>query len=425
MPDDARVVELCARLDAILTGPARATMVDDAAMAPTLGAALARLAGKLRVNAWPTPDGIVHIEALVQSLDRATRAEGFHALHDWDGVAGRVNPDTIAVDVLSFVAGRRGADPVDRAALAIVLDYHVLNLLALASLRVWDTSDPDAALDRLQTLLDHLQNGGSGQRFAADAATLLLIATCHYEPNEDGYRLLLERVRTLDVRHRRAVALGHASSMGCHLRFGLSATYGGSVQAMRDDNVADYPWLAFAMAELTEFWTSEGPAFRPGLTADHVLESILNGLTPDPAAFLDVATPAALAACNEERLAVRQRVLDHRDVLIAATDAHRPRDAGFSPLALFFNFSHNVIKGAVVDAALWGEPRAIALNDLLTALPHDDATHAPKRALATTLMRYAQASPDQVRGRPTPAIVYDPYAGRRTVGDLMRALRGA
>ena len=177
MPDDARVVELCERLDAILTGPARGEVVDDAASAPTLGAALARLAGKLRVNAWPTADGIVHIEALVQSLDRATRAEGFHALHDWDGIAARVNPDTIAVDVLSFVAGRRGADPVDRAAVAIVLDYHFLNLLALASLRVWDTSDPNAALDRLQVLLDYLQTGGSGQRFAADAATLLLIAT--------------------------------------------------------------------------------------------------------------------------------------------------------------------------------------------------------------------------------------------------------
>ena len=31
-----------------------------------------------------------------------------------------------------------------------------------------------------------------------------------------------------------------------------------------------------------------------------------------------------------------------------------PSVASDSPLALFFNFSHNVVKGAAVDAMLWG-----------------------------------------------------------------------
>ena len=38
--------------------------------------------------------------------------------------------------------------------------------------------------------------------------------------------------------------------MGSHLRFGFEATYGRDTVVMRDDNVADYPWLCFALATL-------------------------------------------------------------------------------------------------------------------------------------------------------------------------------
>ena len=427
MDNGARVADLCDRLDAVLAGPARAAVIADVADASDFGDAMTRLAARLRANTWRAGDAALHLEAIVQALDRDTRAEGFHALHDWDGLADRVNADTIPMDVLQFVGERRGADAVDRAALAILLDYHFLHLLALASLRAWDTGDPDAALDQLQTLLDRLQGAdGSGQRFAADAETLLLVATCHYEPNEDGYRLLLERVRTLNDRHRLAVALGHASSLGCHLRFGFEATYGGSPSAMRDDNVADYPWLGFAMAELTAGYAQLEESRATGPARDRIVEAILNGLSPDPAAFLGATTPAPLASHAVEREATRARLLDHRASLLAAFEAHRPLDAAYSPIAFFFNFSHNVIKGAVVDSLLWGEPRALALNDLLTGLPRDDeAGHAGKRALATTLMRYAQASPDRIRGRLMPAIVYDTHAGRRAYSDTIRALRKA
>ena len=39
------------------------------------------------------------------AYDRETRQEGFHALHDWDGAAERVNEDTIPVDVLDYIVG--------------------------------------------------------------------------------------------------------------------------------------------------------------------------------------------------------------------------------------------------------------------------------------------------------------------------------
>ena len=46
------------------------------------------------------------------------------------------------------------------------------------------------------------------------------------------------------------MALGHAASMGSHLRFGFEATYARDTVIMRNDNVTDYPWLSFSLATL-------------------------------------------------------------------------------------------------------------------------------------------------------------------------------
>ena len=48
-----------------------------------------------------------------------------------------------------------------------------------------------------------------------------------------------------------------------------------------------------------------------------------------------------------------------------------------------FNFSHNIVKGIVVDALLWGEPCALTLNDLLTGIP-PEAAGSSKERLAKT-----------------------------------------
>src|SRR5262249_36810177 len=158
--------------------------------------------------------------------DRSTRQDGFHVLHDWDGKADRVNEDTIPVDVLHYLIDRRGAQAPDARALAILADYYFFHVLTLFSLRLWDEGDADANLDRVSQLLTALQGpDGSGQPFAANAETLILIATSHFELQERGYDKLLARVRLLNDRHRTAIALGHAGSMGCHLRFGFEATY--------------------------------------------------------------------------------------------------------------------------------------------------------------------------------------------------------
>ena len=396
----------CDLVEAALAGDERRRIVAAlcARAAPSDG--LARVAKALGTNLRELDPLYAALDGLVSQLDARTRGDGFHVLHDWDGRAGRVNPETIAVDVAAFAVDRRGDEPGHEIAAAILVDYHYLNLLALLSLRVWDEGDPNVNLDRVGALLAALQANGSGHRFASRAATLLLIATAHYEPNESGYDALLEKVRMLDRRHRLTVAIDHAVAMGCHLRFGFEASYGRDVGVMRADNAADYPWLRFAMNTLLDEYSAADEA---------IAEALINGLCPDPSSLLASAEFV-------------ERFEPHRAALVEVFERFRPDENAYSPLALFFNFSHNVVKGLVVDAVLRARPWPVALNDLLTSLPPDGgsneavASSSPKDA-ATTLMGYARRNPAQIRGRLTPAIVYDPATGRQAFGATMRRLR--
>jgi hypothetical protein len=395
--------DACDALEATLRGDARRVIVEEIAGAQPLGEALTRLRDRLRSDGW------------IRELDRRTRAEGFHVLHDWDGKADHVNPDIIPIDVLNYVASLSRTADTDARVLAIVLDYYYFHLLSLLAVRIWDDGDADARLDRLQILLDVLQGeAGSGQRFVADAETLLLIATSHYERHEDGYGLLLERARTLNRQHRLRVALGHASSMGSHLRFGFEATYGRDTLIMRRDNVADYPWLAFALITLI-YEVDEGRG------DEAVIEALLNGLSPDARAFVGEPS-AATSACESDRAEFRERFLGRRDTLLDRFERFRPADGAYSPLSFFFNFAHNIIKGTVVDALLRRRLWTPTFNDLLTARS-GGAPDADRRDLVTTLMAYARANPDRIRGELTPVIVYDPRAGHAAFSVTMRKLQ--
>jgi hypothetical protein len=392
--------EACSLVETALSGAFRRQAVAELSASADLGGALTRLGAGLRADVLGAGGRQVRFDGFVPDFDRRTRADGFHVLHDWDGKADRVNPDTIPVDVLRYLIAVGGGGPPDPAVLAILLDYYLFNLLCLLSLRIWDGGSADDNLDRLGRLLERLQGpDGSGHRFAAHAGTLILIATAHYELEERGYDALLEKVTTLDAGHRSAIALDHTGCMGCHLRFGFEATYGRDTIVMRNDNVADYPWLSFALATLMdEFAAGRG---------DATVEGLLNGLSPDALAF--VRTPP-----------FAERFAAHRDELLERFEVFRPAEGVYSPLSFFFNFSHNVVKGSVVDALLRGVPWTVSLNDLLTARSDSDA----KVSLATTLMGYARRNPDRIGGRPMPAIVYDPRAGRQAFGVTLRKLRG-
>jgi hypothetical protein len=417
-------LEACSLLEAILAGDRRKAIVAELPKKPDLRAALVRLRESMRSHVWRIGSGKVSLAGSVADYDAATRREGFHALHDWDGVADRVNEEIIPVDVLDYIVAQRGGDAANAVVPAILLDYYLVHLLGLLSLRAWDEGDATANLERLDALLAQLHGpGGSGQRFVADAETLLLVATSHYELQETGYDRLLARVRTLAWPRQVRVARGHAASIGCHLRFGFEATYARDTVNMRNDNVADYPWLCFAVATLMHEYARlrgepAGPAAR-----DAIVEALLNGLSPDARAFVGGHPPASLSGCEAERAGFRELFLRHREELIPQFERHRPAGQAYSPLSFFFNFSHNVLKGAVVDALLWDQPWAITLNDLLTGITTGPPDGETKEALATTLMGYARANPHRIRGRPTPVIVYDPRVGRQAFSVAMRKIR--
>ena len=414
--------QACAAIEKALSAPVRRDILDTAWASKDFARSLAALRACLRAHVLKTGAEPIHLERMVKSFDARTRADYFHVLHDWDGKAEKVNPDTIVVDVLNFLFDNHaGHSP--RAVLAILLDYYFFYLLALLSLRVWDDGRPEENFARLNRALEALQGpDGSGQQFVSDAETLMLVATSHYEPDQRGYDELLEKARALRNPSRANIALGHAQSMGCHLRFGFEATYGRDVSYMRADNSADYPWLCFALAVLMQEYRRLDDSGAHGPRRETIVEALLNGLSADPGPLVGDAQEF-LTPCEADRSAFREQFLACRQPLLDAFEAHRPRVGVYSPLALFFNFSQNVLKGVVVDALLWGEPWDISLNDLFTGIPAGDAKGPAKERLAASLMNYDRKRPDRIRGKFMPAIVYDPPAGVRVFAATIKALK--
>ena len=414
--------QVCALVSTALEGPARREIVDDFASAASLGAALKPLREAMRANQFRARGHQIFLDRAITAYDGRTRAEGFHILHDWDGVAQQTNADIIPIDVLHFVAEQRGGEAASRAELAILLDYYFMHVLALLTMRIWDEGNPDENLARIDALLTDLQGpNGSGQQFAANAATLMLIGTSHYEPEEWGYGRLLERVRTLDERHQFEIGLGHAQSMGCHLRFGFEAQCGRDTLALRDDNVADYPWLCFALAAVIGEYSRLADANLQNRDRAVIEEALLNGLTPDARAFVGVPPPS-LSQSESDRVRFADGFTRHKTALLESFQKYRPTESAYSPLSFFFNFSHNVVKGTVVDALLWSEAWDVSLNDLLTGVPRPGLEDGSPQLLATTLMAYARSNPDRIRGRLMPVIVYDLQAGRRAYTVAMEKL---
>ena len=428
MPAESAFDRAHAALDAALASSFRREVIAAACAAAPMTRAATVLRRGMQTHLWNAGPTTIDLRAIVTDFDRRTRAEGFHVLNDWDGKADAVMPTTIAGDVLDYVVAARADEAPDPLALAVLLDYYFLYLLALVATRVWedeaarDGAAAGARLDRVTALVAALQGPqGSGHCFVDHAESLLLLASSHYERNEGGFDLMLTRSRDLPWPNQVALALVHAQALGSHLRFGYEVTYGRDLVAMQDDNAADYPWSCYALGVLAREYGRMEAAGEIGPARDRVVEAILNGLSPDVAAFLD-RPPASIASQAADRADLAAILATHHAALVAAFGRLRPLDREYSPLSLFFNFSQNVVKGAVVDAGLVGEPWALGLNDLLTGGPQGDPRSAGKMTLARTLMGYARARPDTIRGRLSPVIVCDPVAGRRFFATVMKGL---
>ena len=416
----------CGLIASVLDGPARREIIAAAGATPDARQALRRMREPMRTHTWRIGARTIALDGPIQALDRRVRDEGFHVLHDWDGKAERVNADTIALNVLDYVIDKTSSGPANANVLAILVDYYFAYLLMLLATDALGRPDAGAALDELNRLVALLQGpDGSGQLFAADAETLFLIGTSHFESKEGAYDTVLERARRLPFQHRRAIALGHAATLGSHLRFGYQVTYVKSYQLMRDDNGVDYRWLAFALSVLLEEYERQQQGGTGGIDRGVLIEAIANGLSADPAAFLIDEPHASFAPHLEEWSTLRDRLHRYRVDLLEAFKPCRPLDRAYSPIALFFNFSHNVLKGTVADALNWGEAWHVSFNDLLTGVPEGDPRTTARQKLARTLMAYATAHPDSIGGRLSPVIVYDPTTGRRLFAEVIRCLDAA
>ena len=423
---DTALETACGLIASVLDGPARREIVAAAGATADGRQALRRLREPMRTHTWRIGSRTVALDGPVQALDRHVRDDGFHVLHDWDGKAERVNTDTIAINVLDYVVEKAGPDPANPNVLAILVDYYFSYLLMLLATDALGRQDAGAQLDELNRLVAFLQGpDGSGQLFAADAETLFLIGTSHFESKEGAYDTVLERARRLPFPHRRAIALGHAATLGSHLRFGYQVTYVKSYQLMRDDNGVDYRWLSFALSVLLEEYERQLQGGTGGVDRGILIEAIANGLSADPAAFLTDSPHESFAPHLDEWSGLRDRLLRYRAELLDALKPCRPLDRAYSPIALFFNFSHNVLKGTVADALNWGEAWHVSFNDLLTGVPEGDPRATARQKLARTLMAYATAHPDSIGGRLSPVIVYDPTTGRRLFAEVIRCLEAA
>ncbi len=417
--------EASAGLQAALTGGTRKAILDEVSKAKTFDRAARHLRDFMRAHRFDAGGTALFSGRWVKHLDHVTRGEGLHALHDWDGKADRFNDDTIPVEVTNFV--ERMIRPKDHAegrfVLALLLDYYLAHLLGLLALRAWDEGDANRNLSTISLLLTALQGPeGGGQVFARSAETLILIATSHFEPDVTAYDRLLAKIETLDEPHRLTLSRAHAKILGCHLRFGLEVTCAGDIAALRDDNVPDYPWLGFALRTLLEAYAACAGSEETTAERQGISEALLIGLMPDASAFLGTRAPEALASRVSDLARIRELFARHRPNLLADFATHRPALTEYSPLSFTFNFPHNLVKGIVVDAARRGTPWPLALEDLVTALPRAEELDIARRSLATTLMGYALASPDTIRGRPHPAIVCDPAAGLRAFDATIQQL---
>ncbi len=412
----------CDQVEAILKGAARRDMVAAYSKPPRFQAALTELANSMRANLFLTSSGQVSLERTIWALDKKTREDGFHVLIDWDGKAEKFNEETIPVDVALFLMDMPEPQKSKETVIAILLDYYFFYAIALLSLRAWDEGSADENFDRLTRLLGELHGpDGSGHYFVSNAETLILIATAHFESDIGAYDRLLAKVSKLNLEHRTRIALAHAAILGSHLRFGFETNYERDVIRMRIDNVPDYPWVLSALAALMEAYKILREAGSEGDARDTIVEGLLNGLSTDPRAFVGTP-PSSLEPYQDMLSSFHERFSEYRDDLVKAFEEQRPSADTYSPVALYFNFSHNVLKAIVVDALLREEPWRLTLNDLLTGIPRDEATSEARTTLARRLMSYARASPNTIAGRLRPVIVYDPRKGHRDFINTVRKI---
>ena len=386
------------------------------------------------------------LDGFVRDFDLRTREDGFHVLHSWNHVEHQFTRENTPVLMLDRFTDEWPAGQATPRVQTLLLDHYFFYVLGLMAMRAWDEGDPNENLDRVTGLLRHLQGpAGSGHQFVERAETLLLMAISHFHPDETAYPRLLERIRTLDRAHRVHFALAEAAILGSHLRWGFAVLYRRDLGRMRGDNVGDYPWLLFSLATLMEEYVrlrdedgGKGDAAdRRAERRTHVLESIIDGLTPDPWAFVD-APPESLRPYAQEHAGFREAFAEYRDDLFEEFERLRPTREAYSPLSFHCNFPHNAIMAKVaiqladehapnlpMDAMYTrgGKWQASESGPASESSPPSTSNHP--EGLARALMAYSGERPERLGRRGARLIIYDPNVGLRYYRMALQSMRKA
>jgi len=377
----------------------------------------------------PRPSAFV-LRSGVRELERRSAQEGFQVLRDWDGRVARFQKESVSVDLLDWFTrvrgartGKGGAGPRSsngspeilplRAGMEVILDHYFLYLLALLALRAWDHGDPQENLDRVGGLLSKLcAEGGCQIPFLESVEGLFWIAISNYHPDDGAYDRILERVRGLSEAHRLRFASLGAAVLGTHLRWGLEAYYKRDLKLLRRDNFADYPWLMFSLATLMERYHRLREEGGSDEARARLVLALLNGLTPDPPAFVG-RLPASLQGQAEEQARFSQLYHRYKDDLHREFERFRPSDERYSPLALHFNFPHNALKGMVGMSLLgWPAPQ-VPLEALFEDPSFPGRPAGAREALSRLLMDHSRANPEAAGERRILVLAYNPTTGLR------------
>jgi hypothetical protein len=100
---------------------------------------------------------------------------------------------------------------------------------------------------------------------------------------------------------------------------------------MRDDNTADYPWLLDALLTLVREYARMHEEGIQGTERENVVSALLNGLTPDPWAFIDTC-PAALVDYEVEYSELSELFIRYKEEILEEFESHRPGRDTYSPI---------------------------------------------------------------------------------------------
>ena len=415
--------EACEILKTVLGGPIRSQILDDIERTGTFIEALKRLRTGMRSHMFNTTSGKVTLAQIVRDLDRRTREDGFHVLNAWHHTEHRFTQDNTPVLTLDLFSDT-GVVPSDqRASLSILLDYYFLHLLALCAMRAWDSSDPNAGLGRVTQLVTDLQGTwGSGHQFVERSESLLIHAISQFHPDDEAYRSMIAKLLILDESRQLYFARLSTAVLAGHLRWGFSVMYKRDVGRMRDDNVADYIWLLTSLKILMRGYGRLQDLEVEVPEREDIVEGILNGLTPDPWAFLG-KPPSFLSAYQAEHSEFLESFDTYKHTLIDEFARHRPTKESFSPLSFHFSFPHNAMVALVMVALKDG----LALDKPLDALfTRGSTTDSPVRSCSALAQRLMDYSASRAAGLNDPGpllVVHDPMAGLRHYNMTMSAIR--